>query len=198
MLDPIDAQKRALRAEVRERRRSLTSLEREQNASRLTEHLKALVAETQPTSLSCYLPTQDEPDTTEFIAWAHQEGILVLLPISRDDGLLDWVQSDGTETEPGLYGIPEARGELLSPLAVNDVTLMLVPASSVDVHGVRLGWGRGYFDKTLGSMDHRPLVFAIVYDNEVVNELPADLHDQPVDGVVTPERILRFSANAAQ
>lgn len=192
MLDETEAQKRAIRAEVRERRRSVTSLERETNRTALTENLKAVVGELRPTAISCYLPTLDEPDTTEFIAWAHESGIRVLLPISRDDGLLDWVASDGTETEPGLYGIPEARGELLSPLAVNGVELMLIPASGVDAHGVRLGWGRGYFDKTLGSMDHRPPVFAVIFDDELVDALPAELHDQPVDGVITPKRIQRF------
>jgi 5-formyltetrahydrofolate cyclo-ligase len=192
MLDETDAQKRAIRAEVRERRRSVTSLERETNRAALTENLKAVVSELHPKAVSCYLPTLDEPDTTGFIAWAHEAGIRVLLPISRDDGLLDWVASDGTETEPGLFGIPEARGELLSPLAVNDVELMLIPASGVDAQGMRLGWGRGYFDKTLGSMDHRPPVFAVIFDDELVDALPAELHDQPVDGAVTPKRIQRF------
>lgn len=192
MLDELDAQKRAIRAEVRERRRSQTSLARETNAASLTSNLQTLIGELQPRSLSCYLPTFDEPDTTAFIAWAHEQGITVLLPISREDGLLDWVASDGTESEPGLYGIPEARGELLSPLAVNDVELMLIPASAVDANGVRLGWGRGYFDKTLGSMDHKPPVFAIVFDDEVVDSLPDDLHDQPVNGVVTPAGIQWF------
>lgn len=192
MLDETEAQKRAIRAEVRERRRSQTSRERESNQSGLTANLKALITELNPRAVSCYLPTFDEPDTNDFISWAHTNGVRVLLPISRDDGLLDWVASDGVETEPGLYGIPEARGELLSPLAVNDVELMLIPASAVDAQGVRLGWGRGYFDKTLGSMDHKPPVFAVIFDDELVDVLPFELHDQPVDGVVTPQRIQRF------
>lgn len=192
MLDPIDAQKRAIRAEFRERRRSMTALERERGSELLTAQLQSLIATIKPTSVSCYLPTQDEPDTRPFIRWAHDAGIRVLLPISRDDGLLDWVASDGSETEPGLFGIPEARGELLSPLAVNDVDLMLIPACAVDARGKRLGWGRGYFDKTLGSMGNRPPVFAVVHDFEIVDDVPRDLHDQPVDGVVTPERVVRF------
>ena len=71
--------------------------------------------------------------------------------------------------------------------------LILVPAAAVDRTGMRLGWGRGYFDKTLGSMDRRPPVFAIVYDSEVLDELPREAHDQGVDGVVTPSAIHRFT-----
>ena len=188
----LDAVKRAYRAEVRERRRNISTSQRASWAQTLTENLQQLVQAEQCSKVSCYLPTLDEPDTRAFVRWAHDSGIRVLLPISREDGLLDWVASDGTETEPGLYGIDEPVGAILSPMAVNEVDLMLIPASGVDAVGNRTGWGRGYFDKTLGSMDNRPLVFAVIFDDEFVDALPADLHDQPVDGVVTPSRIHRF------
>jgi len=65
---------------------------------------------------------------------------------------------------------------------------MVIPAAAVDHHGTRLGWGRGYFDKTLGSMENRPPVYAVIFDSELVEEVPRDVHDQPVTGVVTPTR----------
>ncbi len=117
----------------------------------------------------------------------------MLLPVSREDGLLDWTTGDGeTETE-GLFGMPEAVGELLGPIAINDVDLILVPAAAVDATGMRMGWGRGYFDKTLGSMEKCPPVYAVVFDGELVSEVPRERHDQPVDGAVTPTRIVQFS-----
>jgi len=122
----------------------------------------------------------------------------VLLPVSRDDGLLDWAPFDpeGDEALEGLdtIGMPVPATELLGPIAINDVGLILVPAAAVDRSGMRMGWGRGYFDKTLGSMDRRPPVFAVVFEHEVVDELPREAHDQPVDGAVTPAGITRFSA----
>ena len=115
----------------------------------------------------------------------------VLLPITRADGLLDWTvaERDGSEVE-GLFGMPEPTGELLGPIAVNDVDLMVIPAAAVDTTGMRLGWGRGYFDKTIGSMERCPPVYAVVFDDELVAEVPRDVHDQPVTGVVTPTRIV--------
>ena len=50
-----------------------------------------------------------------------------------------------SETE-GLFGLPEPVGDLLGPIAINDVDLILVPAAAVDATGMRMGWGRGYFD----------------------------------------------------
>ena len=58
---------------------------------------------------------------------------------------------------------------------------------------MRLGWGRGFYDKTLGSMNHCPPVYAVVYDSEVLDDVPKDIHDQAVSGVVTPTRTIDFA-----
>ncbi len=51
-------------------------------------------------------------------------------------------------------------------IAVNDVDLMIIPAAAVDRTGMRMGWGRGYFDKTIGSMENCPPVYAVIFDSE--------------------------------
>lgn len=181
-------QKRALRAELRGRRRTLTSSERESATTKLTQNLVDLVSDFDAKSITAYLPAQDEPNVRPFLDWASQEGILVLLPVSRDDGLLDWVV-ETEEEQTGLHGMPEPVGELLGPIAINDVDLILVPAAAVDKTGMRLGWGRGYFDRTLGSMDRCPPVYAVIFDNELLDKVPAELHDKKVNGVVTPSAI---------
>ena len=85
--------------------------------------------------------------------------------------------------------MPEPVGELLGPIAINDVDLIVIPAAAVDRTGMRLGWGRGYFDKTLGSMEGCPPVYAVIFDSELVDAgARASVHDQPVNGVVTPTR----------
>lgn len=194
MADRIDDEKRALRAELRERRQSLSEIQRAEASDALTERLLALVDSLGARSVSCYLNTMNEPSTRGFLNEAIARGIRILLPVTRADGLLDWSVADADGTEiPGLFGIPEPEGELLGPIAVGDVDLMIIPAAAVDQSGMRLGWGRGYFDKTIGSMQKCPPVFAVIYDAEFVEELPRDVHDQPVTGIVTPERIYRFS-----
>lgn len=187
------ATKRALRAELRERRRIRPPHEREAATEGLTRQLIALTSSLGPRALSCYLATPDEPQTRPFLAWAVERGIRVLLPVSRDDGLLDWAPYDAADESLDLIGMPVPTTELLGPIAINDVGLILVPAAAVDRGGMRMGWGRGYFDKTLGSMDRRPPVFAVVFDTEVLDELPREPHDQGVDGVVTPSGITRFT-----
>jgi 5-formyltetrahydrofolate cyclo-ligase len=194
MSTDIEQEKRALRADLRERRQLLSDQQREAAASGITEQLEALVSAHDARSISCFLSTTTEPDTRQFITGAVQRGIRVLLPITRADGLLDWAVADDTdEVAEGLFGLPEPTGEVLGPIAVNDVDLMIIPAAAVDAEGTRLGWGRGYFDKTIGSMENCPPVYAVTYDSEVLDFLPRELHDQSVTGVVTPTRTLHLS-----
>jgi 5-formyltetrahydrofolate cyclo-ligase len=191
---PVDLTpvKRALRAEIRERRHALTSTERERATAGFTTHLEELVERLGAREISCYLSAPFEPDTRPFLNWALARGIRVLFPVTREDGLLDWVIGDGeTETE-GVFGVPEAVGKLVGPMALGDVDLILVPAAAVDRTGMRMGWGRGYYDKTLGSMQGCPPVYGVVFDDELVDDVPKERHDHGVDGVVTPTRIVEF------
>ncbi|MGM1016937.1 MAG: 5-formyltetrahydrofolate cyclo-ligase [Actinomycetota bacterium] len=191
MPDDVDQEKRALRADLRERRQLLSDAQRAAAATDLGARLDELVAAHHARSISCFLSTTTEPGTREFVSRAVHNGIRVLLPITRVDGLLDWaVADDSDDAAEGLFGLPEPTGEVLGPIAVNDVDLMIIPAAAVDRQGMRLGWGRGYFDKTIGSMEKCPPVFAVTYDSEVLDSLPSEVHDQPVSGVVTPTRIM--------
>lgn len=184
--------KRALRAELRERRQNLTSPERDAATAGFTENLQSLVLDLSARSISCYLSALTEPNTRPFLNWAEAEGIRILFPVSRDDGLLDWTVGEDQDEVEGITGMPEAAGELLGPIAINDVDLIIIPAAAVDQTGMRMGWGRGYYDKTIGSMEKCPPVYAVVYDNEFVDEVPREVQDQPVDGLVTPTRIVSF------
>ena len=191
MLD-VESEKRALRAELRERRRIRTATEAEADRTALTGHLVKLTSDLGVHSLAAYLSMPEEPDTRPFLRWTAEQNLKVLLPISRDDGLLDWAPYDGEEEDADIAGMPTPTTELLGPIAINDVDLILVPAAAVDRTGMRMGWGRGYFDKTLGSMVNCPPVYAVIFDDELVDEVPRERHDMPVGGVVTPGGIITF------
>jgi 5,10-methenyltetrahydrofolate synthetase len=188
----VDSEKRALRAELRERRRIRTSTQREQDAAALTRRLSELTIRLGAKSIAAYLSLPDEPGTRPFLRWAFEQGLEVLLPVSREDGLLDWAPYDDQEEDEDVLGMPTPTSELRGPIAINDVDLILVPAAAVDRTGMRMGWGRGYFDKTLGSMEKCPPVYAVIFDDEFVDAVPRERHDQPVNGVVTPGGIVTF------
>ncbi len=184
--------KRALRAELRERRRIRTATERERDGAGLTEQLVRLATDLGAASVSAYLSMVDEPDTRPFLRWCQESGVRALIPVSRADGLLDWAPYDGLDEDADAMGMPTPTSELLGPIAINDVDLILVPAAAVDREGMRMGWGRGYFDKMLGSMEKCPPVYAVILDHELVEDVPRERHDMPVNGVVTPGGIVTF------
>jgi 5-formyltetrahydrofolate cyclo-ligase len=188
----VESEKRALRAELRERRHNRTATQREQDAASLTRRLSELTIQLGARSIAAYLSLPEEPGTRPFLRWTFEQGLEVLLPISREDGLLDWAPYDGEEEDEDVLGMPTPTSELRGPIAINDVDLILVPAAAVDRTGMRMGWGRGYFDKTLGSMEKCPPVYAVIFDDELVDAVPRERHDQPVNGVVTPGGVVTF------
>jgi 5-formyltetrahydrofolate cyclo-ligase len=186
--------KRALRAEIRERRRIMTQPERTAAAEGLLAMMKAVVDQHAAGRIACYLATADEPPTRAFIDWALSEGFTVLLPVARQDGLMDWAPYDQGDEALDSTGMPIPTSDVLGPIALSHTDIIFIPAASIAADGMRLGWGRGYFDRTLGSMTKRPPVFAVVYDHEVVDDVPREKHDHGVDGIVTPTRIIRVGS----
>jgi len=192
--DELTERKREIRAWVRDTRSHMGEDRLTQGRVRLTARLSELVLRLGAGSLSCFQPTRNEPDVGGFLEWARHQGINVLLPAVQDDGSLDWIRPNGVGSVVGAYGIEEPEGERLGSNAPEGVDLMLVPAAAVDVTGNRLGWGLGYFDRALASLSRRPPVYAVVHDHEVLDSIPVESHDIPMDGVITPERTLVFAS----
>lgn len=192
MDDVVWDDKRALRARLRSARRTRAEHPSARVTAALTANLVELARRTGARSLSCYLSSAIEPSTRPFLNWAFEQGIEVLFPIAREDGLLDWVIGDGESETEGLFGLPEVVGEIQPPMAIAQVDLILVPALAIDRAGNRLGQGRGYYDKVLGSMTECPPVYGVVFEEEFLDSVPVAPVDRAVDGVVTPDGIVAF------
>lgn len=185
--------KKALRQSIRARRHAMTADARATATAGITQQLTAFVSHLRPMRIACYLATDTEPETRPFIEWALDSGLEVLLPISREDGLLDWAHADAAvDAVTGRHGLPEPVGDRLGVEALGTVDLAIVPASAVDRTGTRMGWGMGYYDKSLASLSVTPPLFALVYDEEVVDSLPRESHDVPASGVITPTSTVVF------
>jgi 5-formyltetrahydrofolate cyclo-ligase len=71
----------------------------------------------------------------------------------------------------------------------SDLDAVLIPAAAVDRDGNRLGWGRGFYDRFLASVEGNPLFIAVVFDSDCVVEVPTEEHDAPVDAILTETEI---------
>lgn len=147
-----------------------------------------------------YVGVGTEPDTGPLLAALRGAGATMLLPVLAPESGLDWAPYDGPEAlVAGPYGLWEPTGRRLGADAAVDADLLLLPALAVDVRGYRLGRGGGYYDRLLARLaatgnPTRPTAWAVVYDDEVLEALPFEPHDVPVDGALTPGGFRRLPA----
>ena len=185
------AEKQALRTGVRARRRARPQAQRELVAEAVAQQLRRLVEELDARTVACFLSTELEPSTRPFLAWARDAGVRVILPVAREDGLLDWIVDTGEERMHPRLRIPEPVGEPLSPMELDEVDLVVLPAALAGRDGSRLGWGGGYYDRMLGSMTDPPPAYVLVHQDELLEQVPTQPHDMYVDGVVTEEQTIK-------
>jgi 5,10-methenyltetrahydrofolate synthetase len=148
--------------------------------------------------LACYVALPGEPDPAQLVTQLPRETLLVY-PRLRADGDLDFVRPASAAFVPGLRGTNEpAEGEVVPP---SEIDLYVVPALAADVDGRRLGRGGGAYDRALARASAvRPdaVVVALLYDDEVLPEVPAEPHDQLVHVLVTEKRVIRTAAAVAE
>lgn len=166
-------------------------------AESIAAHAMSLLP-TLPGSLTAFLSLPTEPGTDRLIDMAHEAGHAILVPriAGRD---LQWVPlRPDTVLDPGPLGIREPRGPAVDGAALASLDAMVVPGLAVDRAGHRLGQGGGYYDRALASVpshaDGGPLLVMVVFDDEVLDEVPYEPHDCRVDAAVTPGGIVRFSS----
>jgi 5-formyltetrahydrofolate cyclo-ligase len=185
--------KTRMRIEARARRGARTSAEHRELTPGVTEALSNVVAELGATSVAIFLSTPSEPETRDAIRVLSARGTRCYAPISLPEGAMTWAPVDAhTPERSGLGGMPEPDvGEGATSQAIT-VDAVICPAAAVDESGTRLGWGGGFYDRFLGDLPAGTPVFALVFDDDVVSELPCAQHDVPVWGVVTPSGSRRF------
>ncbi|MFO1299175.1 MAG: 5-formyltetrahydrofolate cyclo-ligase [Burkholderiaceae bacterium] len=135
--------------------------------------------------LGVYWPVRGEPDLREAMAGWHRAGRAVALPrVPRGGGALEF----GRWTPAAAMRIAEFGIALPEPFDVLPPTLLVVPCVGFDVRGYRLGYGGGYYDRTLGA---RALpAIGVAYDAcELDRFVPGD-HDHPMTAIVTERRTI--------
>ena len=186
MTTPHDGEptKTALRDRFLARRRTRSAAERATAAAAVTTTLLRELARVR--TLAAFVPDDTEPGSGRLPAAFTQLGARVLLPVVPDTGReLGWAVDTG-RLAPGRFGLLQPVGPRLGPTAVGAAEVVVVPAVAVDRAGTRLGRGGGYYDRALQHARPGAVVVALVFDDELVDRLPALAHDRPVSAVVTP------------
>lgn len=170
-----------LRQQLIAARRALSPDARAQADARIAAHLMAWLERHQVTVLGGYLPMAGEPDLTALYAQLPARGIVLAMPVvlERHHPLVfvRWQAGDALAKDASGTPAPAARGDYVQPDAV------LAPCIGFTEGRLRLGFGGGYFDRTLAQLP-RPKAVGIAYAF-CKTEFGAEPHDVPLDAIIT-------------
>lgn len=197
--DSIEETKAGLRAMVRARLRELTAHERARLSRAACDEAGAWAPLAGASCVLAYAPMPSEVDITPLIEALLDRGVTVCIP------RVDWagaridpvpirdLAADLTMVERGVRQPREA----LAPVAIDSVQVVVVPGVAFDLHAGRLGRGGGFYDRVLGARTRPGMALGVGFEAQVVERVPMEGHDQRVDALATPARLIEFRAARA-
>ncbi|WP_051617485.1 5-formyltetrahydrofolate cyclo-ligase [Desulfonatronovibrio hydrogenovorans] len=140
-----------------------------------------------------YLPVRNEVDTRSLILEMVARSKEVYAPkCDCTSCTMDYYRVTGLDSlEPGSFGIDEPCPDSAQKFINKSKAMCILPGLAFDRCGVRLGYGRGFFDRYLsGLTGPKPLLIGFGYDFQVTDQLPRDEWDVPVDMIVAEQGVL--------
>ena len=176
--------KKLLRRQLQAERQNL--VDRLQRAAQLQEVLRVWLLGRDDTAIGAYWPIKGEFDALPALyRWSEADeercvGLPVIDKVTKQLAFHMWFP--GCEMEEDAYGIPKPKDTpQFHP------TLLLVPCVGYGPGGVRLGYGGGFYDRTLAALQPRPFTVGLAYSHGFVPWLLPEAHDVPLDAVLTDE-----------
>lgn len=191
-LSPLQHQKKALRAELRRRRRLLSARQQHQAARQLSRLLRASALFRFSKRIAFTLARDGEIDPAPLMRTALQRGKACYLPVMSRVGpprlqFRRW--QPGQRLVQGAFAIPEPRGQRC-PARI--LSLVLMPLVGFDETGNRLGMGKGFYDRSFAFLRRgqrqRPVLLGLAHECQRVDCLEVASWDVPLRGIVTDRR----------
>ncbi len=193
---PITAELKAqMRRSMMARRSAVHADSAQAAAATISDSIQAAIPCT-GNKIAGYWPLGDEIDCRPGLTALHTAGAKVGLPVVAGQGQVlifrAWQPGDALDAGPFVTAHPQPRSPLMTP------TTLLLPLIAFDNKGHRLGYGAGYYDRTIAALRRERMVLAIgiAYDAQEVEAVPVDVHDQCMDAVITERRTLWFNEAA--
>jgi 5-formyltetrahydrofolate cyclo-ligase len=186
--------KAELRKVVKETLSKQPISEREGKSKLIINELIELKEYSKAKTILVYVSMKEEVSTDEFITRAIEDGKCVIVPAvdkNEESMTLHKINSLG-ELEPCYMGICEPKDRSCEA-PCESIDLAIVPGLAFDSGGNRLGRGKGMFDK-LFEKTKCPKI-ALAFDFQVIESVPVEKHDSPVDVIITEKRVLRQLRN---
>jgi 5-formyltetrahydrofolate cyclo-ligase len=192
-MEAVDGRKLALRDQLVTGRGRRSLLEVSEAARAIAEHLVAAPEVRRAATVAAYVSVGTEPGTGPLLEELRVLGRRVILPVLLPDNDLDWAVYVGpAELQRAGRGLLEPTGRRLGVDAVATADVVLTPGLAVDRTGMRLGRGGGSYDRALGRVPVGTFTCTLLYDGELLDEVPSARHDRRVTAAVTPSGVTRL------
>lgn len=183
----MNESKAAMRSRLLAARTAMPAADRESASRALRDAVLDLPEVATAGTVAAYYSIGTEPGTHSLVYALWKRGTYVILPVLLPDGDLDWASYEGPDSlEHGRFGLSEPTEPRRGENAVRSADVVLAPALAADRSGLRLGRGGGSFDRALARVGGAVLTIALIYDDELVDEIPAEPHDRQVRAVARP------------
>ncbi|RUM98760.1 5-formyltetrahydrofolate cyclo-ligase [Pseudaminobacter arsenicus] len=182
----VAAWRKAERARLIEARLEISAEKRAEMAARIIKGLDAAIGDMKGRLVSLYWPFRGEPDLRGWMISIIERGGAVALPVVVEKGhpLVFRAYKPGDKLEKGVWNIPiPAEGESVIP------NVVISPIVGFDAQNYRLGYGGGFFDRTLAAMPTKALVIGIGYEIGRIATIHPQAHDIPMDRIITEKSI---------
>ena len=184
----LAANKKALRASIKQKRRALSIEYRQQASRKMQAELTRLPCYQAAEYIMLYMAMQDEVQLDELIAMVLKDGKKAVIPLVTGAGLMEAVElSDMADLVPDKYGIKTVSEEKRRLIAPDKIDLIIVPGVAFDKAGHRLGMGGGFYDRFMLRAS-RAVRAALAYDCQLLVAVPAEVHDLTVDYIITEKQ----------
>ena len=188
-LPVVSPTKAELRQAILTARRAVTPQVHEAEADALCRHVPDVVGS--PQTVCAYVPIRFEPGSIALLDTLLSLAGRVLLPVAHNDAdgvpqPMQWGEYRQGQLVAARWGLREPAEPFLPAEAVAEATVVFVPALAVDRSGVRLGRGAGFYDRSLSLVAPAARLVAVVRDDELVDEVPAEPHDVRMTHALTP------------
>ena len=190
----IGAAKAALRIRAHLARASLDAGQREEAAREACRHFFQAIALPSGDVVAGYWRVRDEMDCQPILLGLMKSGQPVVLPVVVGENepleMRLW-QADESLREAGFGTLAPPDN---APKAQPDIVIM--PLLGFDAQGTRLGYGGGYYDRTLAAMPKRPMLVGLAFAIQEFDAIPHEDHDVPLHAIVTENGVRSFGAHA--
>ena len=181
--------RREVRARLIRERLTMDPKTRQRYGERIVHGFLEAVGQIRGRTISAFRPIQGEPDLTPLLETLVSRGGRLALPVVVGAGkpLVFRAWTPGDPLEPGVWGIPVPPAD--APLVIPEV--VIAPVVGFDRAGYRLGYGGGYFDRTLAALGPGVRFLGAGYVRSALPTIHPQPHDVPMEAVVTEGGIFR-------